>query len=285
MISLTFDVEKVGCVRQGLPRVLALLHEHQISATFFVTVEAATYDPSLLRGISSAGHEVASHGLEHEPLRSLDPTRLRAVVRDSKRVLEDLLGQAISGFRAPAFTANTYTYQVLSEERYAYCSVWSPRGVAPARLWMPSGEIVLVPCQAETFGPPRTMQGRTITEWLKALPDSISLLTVCLHPFRDGSRANLPLLEQLLTTYPREAYQLQDKAWPAHDQVASPSTWDLAEQKMSLLWGKEPFPLFKGNRHQAVVTLTQEWTLGSATTYAVECVAHSMQKLLRKATC
>ena len=84
--------------------VLELLARHRVRATFFVLGRTAAAAPSVVRAIADAGHEVASHGYDHAPIGTDGLTELAADVRRAKGELESLAGQAVVGYRAPAFS-------------------------------------------------------------------------------------------------------------------------------------------------------------------------------------
>lgn len=87
-----------------LPKLLEMLAEARCSATFFVLGEVAERLPRRVRQIVEAGHEVGSHGYLH--LRAFEhssPAFLNDL-RRSKDLLEDLIGEAVLGFRAPEWS-------------------------------------------------------------------------------------------------------------------------------------------------------------------------------------
>jgi len=73
-------------------------------ATFFVVAKIAEHNPSLIRAIHEAGHEVASHGWDHQRVHNFTPATFREDVRRSKETLEQLTGAAVVGYRAPTFS-------------------------------------------------------------------------------------------------------------------------------------------------------------------------------------
>jgi len=87
-----------------LPEMLDLLARHGARATFFTLGEVAAVLPARVREIARAGHEVASHGFHHLRAGALSPRRFREELRRAKRLLEDLLGESVSGFRAPEWS-------------------------------------------------------------------------------------------------------------------------------------------------------------------------------------
>ena len=110
-------------------RLLELLGRRGARATCFVLGWVAERQPDLIRRIAAEGHEVASHGWWHRRITELTPDQLRQEVRDSKRVLEDLTGRPVRGFRAPSFSivpGREWAFDVLLEEGYTYDSSLFP---------------------------------------------------------------------------------------------------------------------------------------------------------------
>ncbi|MGH7620414.1 MAG: XrtA system polysaccharide deacetylase [Gemmatimonadaceae bacterium] len=113
----------------GMRQLMELLHERGVRGTFFVLGWVAKHHPQLVRELSSAGHEVASHGWGHERITTLTPQEFRASVRDSKRALEDLAGTPVLGYRAPSFSivrGGEWALDILIEEGYRYDSSLFP---------------------------------------------------------------------------------------------------------------------------------------------------------------
>lgn len=106
-------------------RVLDVLESKNTRATFFVLGSVAQRFPELVRRISEAGHEVASHGYAHQPVHAQSKSEFQNDVRRAKNLLEDCTGKAVGGYRAPTFsiaTAQWWAYEVLAEEGYIYSS-------------------------------------------------------------------------------------------------------------------------------------------------------------------
>jgi polysaccharide deacetylase family protein (PEP-CTERM system associated) len=120
-------------VVRSVDRVLELLAEHEVQATFFVLGWIAKRQPGLVRSIAEAGHEIASHGWDHRRVTEQDAEQFRGSVRRTRRLLEDQAGQPVIGFRAPSFSivpGREWALDILVEEGYRYDS-----SLFPIRRW------------------------------------------------------------------------------------------------------------------------------------------------------
>ena len=117
--------ESSGALQRQLDCVLALLAEHETRATFFVLGMAAENCPALVRQIAAAGHEIASHGYSHVPVYRLSRDEFMADSRRSQRLLEDMIGKEIIGYRAAEFSIRSdslWALDVLAELGFRYDS-------------------------------------------------------------------------------------------------------------------------------------------------------------------
>jgi polysaccharide deacetylase family protein (PEP-CTERM system associated) len=102
---------------------------NKIKATFFVLGWIARRIPSLVQEIHSRGHEIASHGLNHQLCYNCSRDALKKDITDSKKLLEDITGQPVYGYRAPSFSVTEDVLELLQECGYYYdSSVNSFRG-------------------------------------------------------------------------------------------------------------------------------------------------------------
>lgn len=85
-------------------RILGLLGEYDIRATFFVLGWVAERYPLMVRRIADAGHEVASHSYEHREVYDHSLASFREDLKRSIGSLEKITGQRVLGFRAPSFS-------------------------------------------------------------------------------------------------------------------------------------------------------------------------------------
>lgn len=112
-------------VERNVDRILALLDKHGTRATFFTLGWVAERYPQLVKRIVAQGHELASHGYGHERASDLSRVDFLHDVRHAKRLLEDIGGVAVQGYRAPSFSigeGNLWAFDCLREAGYRYSS-------------------------------------------------------------------------------------------------------------------------------------------------------------------
>lgn len=112
-------------VEENTEQLLDLCAAAGARGTFFVLGEVAERFPGLIRRIAAAGHEIASHGYQHRKVRETLWREFRADVERSVRLLEDITGHAVHGFRAPYFSIPAqvrWPVQVLGELGLRYDS-------------------------------------------------------------------------------------------------------------------------------------------------------------------
>lgn len=106
-------------------RVLDLFGTRGVRATFFVLGWIAERHPALVKRIVGEGHELASHGYDHTRVHQFTPAQFRADVTQTKRILEDIGGVAVRGYRAPSYSIdarNLWALDVLLETGHEYSS-------------------------------------------------------------------------------------------------------------------------------------------------------------------
>jgi len=102
----------------GLNKILQLLDEHKVKATFFILGWVAENYPSLIKQIANQNHEVASHGYSHTKVYELTPNTFRKEVCRTKKLIEDLTGDELLAYRAPFFSItkkSSWALNILAE--------------------------------------------------------------------------------------------------------------------------------------------------------------------------
>jgi peptidoglycan/xylan/chitin deacetylase (PgdA/CDA1 family) len=115
----TFDDGHVSNHNVALP----ILLEHHLRATFFITVGSIgtgeTMHWSQLRALHAAGMEIGSHTLTHRPPSTLDDDDLRYELLESRRILEDGLGAAVTSISSPTGFFNPRMRSIAREVGYS----------------------------------------------------------------------------------------------------------------------------------------------------------------------
>lgn len=107
VVAFTVDVEP-DCppyltgfrgIEEGMPRLLDLLAQEEVPATFFTTGDVATRYSATVGRIVADGHELASHGMTHRAFDSLDMREARWEIEQSAAILRQTA--TVTSFRAP----------------------------------------------------------------------------------------------------------------------------------------------------------------------------------------
>lgn len=124
------DWDGLDCrVERNCQQILALFKEADVKGTFFTLGWIAERYPAMMRRIAAAGHEIASHGWDHARVFTLGRDAFAADIERARKVLEDVTGQSVIGYRAPSFSIDARTpwaHEVLAEQGYVYSSSVAP---------------------------------------------------------------------------------------------------------------------------------------------------------------
>jgi len=186
-------------VERNSDAVLSLLADARVKATFFTLGWVAERYPLLMRRIADAGHEVASHGYDHQRVFTMTPKQFRADLHKARDLIERASGGRVTGYRAPSFSIDARTpwaHAVLAEEGYAYSSSVAPVvhdhygwPDAPRFGWAPVAGSPLVELPVTTA----RLMGRTLAAggggFFRLLPYSFSRWAVRQVNGRDGRPA------------------------------------------------------------------------------------------------
>ena len=106
-------------------RILGILDDTQVSGTFFVLGWVAERYPELVKEIQSAGHEIACHGYSHSVIYEQSPDEFRAETLKAKKLLEDITGEPVLGYRAASFSITNrslWALDILKDAGFEYDS-------------------------------------------------------------------------------------------------------------------------------------------------------------------
>lgn len=116
-------------VERNLHAILDLFDEADAKATFFTLGWVAQRHGALLREIAARGHELASHGWDHQRVFRLDRASFGADLERARQAIEDAGGMPVIGYRAPSFSIDQRTpwaFEELAERGYRYSSSVAP---------------------------------------------------------------------------------------------------------------------------------------------------------------
>lgn len=191
-----------------IPELLDTLADAGCTATFFILGEVAERLPRRVKEIAAAGHEVGSHGYLH--FRAFERTidAFRRDLHRSKRLLEDLLGEPVLGYRAPEWSLRSLAsvrLPLVEEAGFVYDSSLAPYALsgrttnpkfASRLLWEDGRELFEFP--PLTFGgpfriPAGSWPGRLVSPWrlVHAAVDHLAdggLPVVVVHPWEISGR-------------------------------------------------------------------------------------------------
>jgi peptidoglycan-N-acetylglucosamine deacetylase len=197
----------------GVPRLLALLDDYGLRATFFVPGATADDYPGLLDAILAAGHEVGHHGYLHESLIGVGESTERRYLELGLEALDRVGGVRPAGYRAPWWEATNSTRRLLREYGFGYdTSYFDADGpyVVPGT----EGQLVEMPVswalddwERYAFWPEVTGDGRidrpseVASAWLEeieAIHAVGGLAVLTMHPFLSGRPARAAALRDLI---------------------------------------------------------------------------------------
>lgn len=112
-------------VEKNTDKILDIFQTSGIKATFFTLGWVAERYPGLIKRIINDGHELACHGYEHIRVTEQTPAEFRSDIARTKKLLEDIGGKEVKGYRAASYSIgknNLWALDVLQEEGFKYSS-------------------------------------------------------------------------------------------------------------------------------------------------------------------
>lgn len=123
-------VEKYKEFDSYLSKILDTLDENKQKATFFCVGKTAINFPHVIKQISERGHEIGCHSNEHLWLTKMPSKQVRTDTKEAIASLEDVSGQKVVSYRAPAFSIgekNKWAIEILAE-----CGIERDSSIYPA---------------------------------------------------------------------------------------------------------------------------------------------------------
>lgn len=115
-VVLTFD--DWGS-EQTINRILDILQEHEVEATFFVTAQGVEYNPNLARAVIEAGHEIANHTYSHRDVTELTAEELQVdIVKAHHTITYAIQEQPLMIFRPPTGAIDEASARTIAQTGY-----------------------------------------------------------------------------------------------------------------------------------------------------------------------
>jgi len=112
-------------VKNNTRLILDLLDKHRIKATFFIVGWTAERHPKLVKEIEARGHQIGCHSYRHQKIYNLTPEEFRQDTAKAKDILEQIIGKAVKGYRAPSYSItrkSLWAVKILKELGFEYDS-------------------------------------------------------------------------------------------------------------------------------------------------------------------
>jgi len=117
--------KQISKIELGVDRILKILSEYDLKATFFFLGYVAEKYPKILKGVYENGHEIGCHGYNHILVSNFDVEQFDQDLKRATSLIEDTIGTKIIGYRAPTFSldiSNASMVDVLIQNGYKYNS-------------------------------------------------------------------------------------------------------------------------------------------------------------------
>lgn len=108
VVAQKFTTEKIvaltaddGPDPRYTPRILKILKEYDVKATFFVIGQSLKDHPELAAAYLAEGHELANHTFSHAHLESLPVSQLKREINQGSQAIQEVTGQRVKWFRPP----------------------------------------------------------------------------------------------------------------------------------------------------------------------------------------
>ena len=200
--------------RQGIPRILDILHRHNVPASFYVPAVTALLYPDEQRRIAAEGHEVALHGWIHERNSVLPEAAERDLMLRASDTLERLVGQRPVGIRTPSWDFSPATLAIVKDMGLIYDSSLmadvdcyellldgEPTGVVELPVeWIRDDAVYFNMNRFAALRPytPPTDVFDIFRRELEAAHAEGGIFQLTMHPHVSGYRSRIWILEQLI---------------------------------------------------------------------------------------
>ncbi len=219
--------------RAAIPRILSLLDQYNIPASFFVPAVSALLHPEEIKAIVEKGrHEIGIHGWIHERNSLLSEDEERELIRKSYETLFEITGKAPTGIRTPSWDFSRSTLKIIRELGLLYDSSLmaddrpyellengNPTGVVELPVeWLLDDYPYFGFSRYSSVRPhikPMDVFAAWASEFEKAYEEG-TLFVLTMHPKYIGHRSRISMLENLI----QHILKYKDVWFATHDAIA-----------------------------------------------------------------
>ena len=195
------------------PRILDLLDEYAIKASFYIPGYVVETHEELVVDIKGRGHEIAHHGYMHEPPATLSKEQEEEVLDKGIAIIERVTGERPKGYRSPSWELSPHSLSLLAERGFTYDSSLMGNDI-PYVVDADGSSLVEIPVQWELDDAPYFNYAPSLgTRPLMASPEHVYQVwsaafegmyhygrsfVLTMHPFITGRPGRLRMLERLI---------------------------------------------------------------------------------------
>ena len=106
--------------KRGVDRILSVLKEYNVKATFFTPAVFTEKYPEVLQRVIDAGHEIALHGYRHEDFTKMSATQQKEILKKGSDLLQQITGKQPAGFRLPEGGCTEETLSLIYQAGFRY---------------------------------------------------------------------------------------------------------------------------------------------------------------------
>jgi peptidoglycan/xylan/chitin deacetylase (PgdA/CDA1 family) len=122
VVALTFDD---GPHPEHTPKLLDILRQQGVRATFYVIGRSVETYPEIARRIVAEGHEIANHTWSHPTLTTIGAARVDQEIRKTSEVIERVTGRRPTNMRPPYGAINDRVRQSMLRDHGLDVIMWS----------------------------------------------------------------------------------------------------------------------------------------------------------------
>ena len=197
----------------GTPRILDLMDDYGIKASFYIPGYVAETHEALVSEIARRGHEIAHHGYMHEPPATLSKAQEEEVLDKGVAIIERITGRKPLGYRSPSWELSEHSLALLADRGFEYDSSLMGNDI-PYRIDADGTQLVEIPIQWELDDAPYFSYAPSLgSRNLMASPEQVYQVwsaafdgmyhygrsfVLTMHPFVTGRPGRLRMLERLI---------------------------------------------------------------------------------------